>query len=105
MAEITLTDYLLLPFYLWLIYKIAYYLRGKYYPEGHSYHRYFIPGLTVKIVGAVFIGLIYNYYYDGGDTFNFFYHSQIINSTFSQSPHTWLMLITHRGDGNNLIQP
>ncbi|HTI60192.1 hypothetical protein [Mucilaginibacter sp.] len=103
MAEITLTDYLLLPFYLWLIYKIAYFYRNKYYPRGHPYHTYFIPGLTVKIAGAISIGLIYNYYYSGGDTFNFFYHSQIINSTFMRSPHAWFSLITHRVDGNNLV--
>jgi len=103
MAEITLTDYLLLPLYLWFIYKIAYYYRKKYYPETHPYHRYFISGLTVKIAGALAIGLIYNYYYRGGDTFNFFYHSQLINSTFLPSPHAWFTLITHRVDGSNLI--
>src|SRR5471030_3286766 len=103
MARITALDYFLLPIYLWLIYKIAYYYRDRFYPKGNIYRPYFIPGLTVKIAGAIFIGLIYNYYYDGGDTFNFFFHSQVINSTFSHSPGTWFRLITHQADGNNLI--
>ncbi|MGN6398624.1 MAG: hypothetical protein ACTHMI_23850 [Mucilaginibacter sp.] len=103
MGEITLTDYLLLPFYLWFIYKVAYFCRKKYYPKDHPYYPYFIPGLTVKIVGAICIGLIYNYYYAGGDTFNFFYHSQIINSTFTQSPNAWFTLMTHQVDGRDLI--
>lgn len=104
MGQITLTDYLLLPLYLWLAFKIAYYYRDKYYPKNHPYHPYFIPALSVKIGGAIFIGLIYNYYYDGGDTFNFFYHSQLINSTLLQSPQSWFMLMTHQVNTSDMIQ-
>jgi hypothetical protein len=103
MVEITLLDYILLPFYLLLIYKIAYYYRDKYYPEGHPYRPYFITGLSVKICGAILIGLIYCYYYKGGDTFGYFLHCKIINSTFADSPDTWLRLITHTADSNNAI--
>jgi hypothetical protein len=101
MGKITVADYLLLPFYLWLIYAIAIYYRNKLYPENHPYRAYFISGLTVKIFGAIFIGLVYNYYYDGGDTFNFFFHSQVINSTFFEAPDTWFRLITHTADHSN----
>jgi len=103
MGKITAIDYILLPFYLWLIYTIVIYYRNKLYPENHPYRAYFIPGLTVKIFGAIFIGLIYNYYYDGGDTFNFFYHSQVINSTFFEAPDTWFRLITHTADHSNAV--
>ncbi|WP_158799232.1 hypothetical protein [Pedobacter sp. L105] len=103
MPEITLLDYLLLPFYLWMIYKMAYYYRDRYYPQGHACRPYFIPGLTVKIAGAVFIGMFYNYYYGGGDTFNYLFHSQLINSTFLESPAAWLRLITHQADESNGI--
>lgn len=102
MTGITALDYILLPFYLWLIYKIAYYYRDKYYPEGHPYHKYFIYGLTAKIAGALFIAMFYWYYYGGGDTTNYFYHTQIINSTFIESPGTWFRLITHQADESNL---
>jgi len=102
MAEITASDYILLPFYLFLIYKIAFYYRNKYYPDGHPYRKYFILGLTAKIGGAIFIGLIYYYYYNGGgDTFNYFLHSQLINSTLISSPDTWFRLITHHANENN----
>jgi hypothetical protein len=102
MAGITALDYILLPFYLWLIYKVAYYYRDKFYPEGHEYRPYFIAGLSAKIAGAIFIALFYYYYYGGGDSFNFFYHSQIINSTFFTAPDTWLRLITHHANARNL---
>jgi hypothetical protein len=101
MGQITLTDFILLPVYLWLVYKAAIYFRDKFYHENHPYRVYFIPGLTVKIIGAIFIGLIYNYYYGGGDTFNFFYHAQVINSTFFDAPDTWFRLITHTADKSN----
>jgi len=103
MGKITAIDYVLLPFYLWFIYAIAIYYRNKLYPENHPYRVYFIPGLTAKICGAIFIGLVYNYHYSGGDTFNFFYHSQVINSTFFEAPDTWFRLITHSADHNNAV--
>lgn len=102
-SEITAFDYVLLPVYLFIIYKTAYYYRDKYYPEDHKYRPYFIPGLTVKIIGSIFIGMVYNYYYGGGDTFNYFYHSQVINSTFTESPAAWFRLMTHHADESNMI--
>src|ERR1041384_2641411 len=98
MQFITLADYLLLPFYLAIIYLIAYRFRNRKYPPGHSWRPYFIPGLTVKLVGGVFIGLIYQYYYGGGDTANYFIHSQVINSAFSDSPVKWFNLLLHIPD-------
>jgi hypothetical protein len=52
-----------------------------------------MPGLYVKLGGAIFIGLVYGYYYRSGDTFNYYYHAQIINSSFSESLSTWFDLI------------
>lgn len=90
---ITLLDYLLLPFYVIIIYVIANYLRDRYYPLGHPWRPYFLPALTAKILGAIFIGLIYQYYYGGGDTSLYFYHADIINSAFGESPSKWFNLI------------
>lgn len=93
MQFITLTDYLLLPFYLVIIYLIAYRFRNRKYPEGHPWRPYFIPALTAKIVGAIFIGLIYQYYYGGGDTTNYYHHGQIINSALKDSPTRWFNML------------
>jgi len=95
MQFITLADYLLLPFYLLIIYAVAYGIRNRLYPEGHPWRPYFILGLTVKVVGAIFIGLIYQYYYGGGDTANYFKQAQVVNSAFDESPGKWLNLILH----------
>ena len=101
MADITWLEYLLLPLYLFFLYKLAFKFRDKYYPQGHPYRYYFTAGLNVKVAGALFIALVYGYYYGGGDSFNFFFHSRIINSTFFDHPDTWYRLITHTVDENN----
>ncbi|HTM66295.1 MAG TPA: hypothetical protein VL093_08245 [Flavipsychrobacter sp.] len=95
MQFISLLDYLLLPFFLVLIFVVASFIRDNLYPEGHPWRQYFMPGLIVKIAGAIFIGLIYQYYYGGGDTANYHYHAKIINSAFSESPVKWFNLVLH----------
>jgi hypothetical protein len=47
----------------------------------------------MKLFGAIFIGLIYQYYYGGGDTYNFFSDAKIINSTLNNSVDLWFNAI------------
>lgn len=50
--------------------------------------RYFFPALLLRIFGALAVGLIYQFYYSGGDTFN--YHtngSRVIWEALMESPH------------------
>ena len=95
MQFISWLDYVLLPIYIGIVYLIAYNFRNRKYPVGHPWRPYFIPGLTVKIGGAIFIGLIYQYYYGGGDTANYFRHAQTVNSAFGESPLKWINLVFH----------
>src|SRR3954463_6834325 len=95
---ISALDWALLPFVIGIIYAIAFTYRNRKYPKKHPLRKYFIPALTVKILGSLFIGLIYTYYYGGGDTFNYFYHSQVINSAFNESFEKWFNLLFHIPD-------
>lgn len=90
---LTIWDLVLTPLYLVVLIFIAKRIRDKHYPEGHPLRRYYLPGLLVKFGGAIFIALIYQYYYGGGDTFNFFTHSKIINSSLDDSFETWFKLL------------
>ncbi|NTS43161.1 hypothetical protein HRG84_19920 [Flavisolibacter sp. BT320] len=90
---LTIWDLVLTPIYLLILYAIARWIRNKNYPVGHPMRQYFLPGLLVKFFGAIFIALVYQYYYGFGDTYNYFTHSQIINSSFEKSPITWLKLL------------
>ncbi len=95
MQYITLLDYVLLPFVLGFIYFIAFRIRDRFYPRGHKLRKYFIPGLSVKLFGAVFLGLIYGYYYGYSDSFGFFEHSKVIDSSLHDSVFKWINLILH----------
>ena len=94
MQYITITDFILLPIYLFVVFIFASYFKNKYYPKGHPLRRFFMPAFTLKIFGAIFLGIIYQYYYKGGDTLNYWRQSEIINSSMSDSFWTWLRLIT-----------
>ena len=98
MQYITITDYLLLPLVLFLVFLVAAYYRNKYYPKKHPLRSMFMWGLSLKIFGALFVGMIYHYYYPGGDTFNFWDHSVIINSSLQESFGTWFRIITGIAD-------
>jgi hypothetical protein len=92
---LTIWDLVLTPVYLLVLIAIAKKRRDKQYPVGHPLRKYYLPGLYAKFGGAIFIGLLYQYYYGGGDTFNFFTHARIINSALNDSFSTWLKLILH----------
>ncbi|ELR71249.1 hypothetical protein C900_02864 [Fulvivirga imtechensis AK7] len=67
-----LKDFVVTPIVLFIVYVLAYIIRPRV--TDHNTRRYFIPALTVKIIGAIAVGLIYQFYYGGGDTFNYFHH-------------------------------
>ncbi|MFL5789699.1 MAG: hypothetical protein ACJ748_16680 [Flavisolibacter sp.] len=90
---LTIYDLLLSPFYLLLLSYLGKRHRDKKYPVGHPLRKYYLPGLYVKFAGAIFIALIYQYYYGFGDTFNFFYHAKVINSALDDSFVTWIKLL------------
>jgi hypothetical protein len=84
-------DLFLGPIYLLLIYFIAFSIRNK---VNKSVRSYFIPALTLKLFGAVALGLIYQFYYKGGDTFSYFtYGSSYIWKAFLAKPSAGLWLI------------
>jgi hypothetical protein len=94
MQYITITDFILLPIYLFIVFIFASYFKNKYYPKGHPLRRFFMPAFTLKIFGAILLGIIYQYYYKGGDSLNYWRQTEIINSSMSDSFWTWLRLIT-----------
>lgn len=79
------------PLYLAVFYGTAYAVR----PSVTNIYtkKFFIPALTLKFLGAIGLGLIYQFYYGGGDTFNYLYHVKVIGSAFSQSFATGFKMI------------
>lgn len=98
---LTIWDLVLTPLYLVALILIAKRIRNRNYPKGHPLRSYYIQGLYVKFGGAIFIGLIYAYYYKGGDTLNYFDHAKIINSSLDHSFSTWLDLMQAKSPDEN----
>jgi len=82
---------------LFLVFLGAYFLRNLF--TDPLTRKYFIPGLSLKIIGAISIGLIYQFYYGGGDTFTYFTHgSKYIYEAFQDSPLKAFKLIFANGE-------
>jgi len=86
-----LTDLFITPIYLGIFYAIAYAVRPSF--TNRYTKPYFIPALTVKFVGAIALGFIYQFYYGNGDTFNYFAESKVIYGAFGDSLGTGLKLL------------
>lgn len=89
-------DILLTPFYLIIIYLLAFHLKSKV--TNRYTKKYFIPALTLKLIGAITLGLIYTFYYSGGDTFNYYKQGKVIYSAFLDSPITGFKLLLNPGE-------
>jgi len=77
---------------------LAYFIRPKVTDQ--ITRRYFFPALAVKILGALAVGFIYQFYYNGGDTYNYHTHgSRHIWEAFVESPTKGIQLLTS-SDGN-----
>jgi hypothetical protein len=99
---LTIWDLVLTPVYLGILIFLAKRYRDRHYPPGHALRQYYLPGLYVKFFGAIFIALVYQFYYGGGgDTFNYFHQSNIINSSLNDSFDTWTKLIFRKSPSTN----
>lgn len=95
----SLQDFIVTPVLLILIYVLAIVIRRNVADK--LTRKYFIPGLSLKIIGAISLGLIYQFYYEGGDTFNYFDKgSKYIWEAFWDSPAKALQLMFANGEYN-----
>jgi hypothetical protein len=62
---------------------------------------YFLPALFVRLVGALAVGCVYQFYYGGGDTFNFHTHgSRVIWEAFVADPAQGIALFFQTNDAD-----
>lgn len=91
-------DIFLLPVYLIAIFLIAYLYRNFRY-EHSPLRKYFIPGLAIRIVGALSLGIIYLFYYNGGgDTFYYYKDANAFNLALQRSYSAFFDLLMLRSN-------
>ena len=86
-----LKDLFLTPIYLAIFYALAFAVRKRF--TNVLTKKYFIPALSVKFLGALSLGIIYQFYYNGGDTFNYYSQIKVVHTAFMDSPSVGLKLI------------
>ena len=89
-------DLIVTPVVIVLVYIAGYFIRPRLTDEVNRI--YFFPALTVKIIGALALGFIYQFYYGGGDTFTYHTHgSRHIWEAFMDDPTKGLKLLFSNG--------
>lgn len=87
---LSIFDVLLTPLYILGAYTYGYYVTKKNIRENPEY-AYFTKGLMTRIFGAIALGLVYFFYYNGGDTTNYFQTSSAYaNLMFTDTEDFWL---------------
>lgn len=90
-------DLIVTPILLVIVYALAWWIRGRVTDEVNR--RYFLPALTIRILGAIAVGLIYQYYYQGGDTLAYHTHgSRHIWEAFTDNPIYGFQLLFSHGE-------
>ncbi len=87
----SLQDLWITPLFATFILFVAYKIR-LHHKEDKAY-KYYLPALVVKMVGALALGIIYQFYYGGGDTFNFLNQSNILFEIFQKDPLTYFQIL------------
>jgi hypothetical protein len=90
-----LKDLYITPFYLAIIYMIAYGVRSSV--TNVYTKKYFIPALSAKVIGAIALGILYHTLY-GGDTNNYYRQASIVYHAFGDSFAVGWELVTTSGD-------
>ena len=76
-----LRDIIVTPSVIIGVLMVAYFIRTS--ATDQNTRRYFFPALLLKMFAAIALGIIYQFYYSGGDTFNYHTHgSRIIWGAF-----------------------
>ncbi len=84
-------DILIPPFYFILILFIAHKYKLKHQKNDKIYS-YFLSGLIVKIMGAISLGLVYFYYYEGGDTLNYHWTASALTDLLINDPKNFMYI-------------
>jgi len=89
-------DLVVTPIFMLLMTMMAYFIRP--YVTNSQTKKYFLPALWARFAGAILLGVIYQFYYQGGDTLNYWEHgSRWIYEAFGENITLGLKLLADAG--------
>src|SRR6185436_2746367 len=82
---LSIIDVIVAPLLLIIFYVIG---RGMYlnHIQREPYYRYFLTGMFMKVFGGIAVCFVYVYYYEAGDTINFYHDNTTIVKLFLKDP-------------------
>ncbi|MCW3083765.1 MAG: hypothetical protein JWP12_1131 [Bacteroidetes bacterium] len=83
---LSIFDLLLAPLYLLMIYFTGSYIQSKNIVAQPIY-KWYTRGLMIKLFGAISVCLIYQFYYTGGDTTNYYETTKAISNLIYKDTH------------------
>jgi hypothetical protein len=95
------TDYVLAPFYYFII-LIIFWLFAQIVYKDKPYKKYFIWGVQARMIGGIMVALIYQYYYGSGDSTYYFLDTFMIMKAFSTSLSDFFHVMMSTGGDANL---
>ncbi len=88
------TDLVLTPLFIALIYFLVNINKERLLGVNSPLRSYLIPALSLKVFGAIASGLVYQFYYGGGDTMDFYTSSSYVSSLCFENFSDFLGLLT-----------
>ncbi|GAA5033454.1 hypothetical protein GCM10011506_25760 [Marivirga lumbricoides] len=90
-------DFIITPITFLVLMLLAYIMREV--TSDDETKKYFYPALLLKMIGAIGVGIIYQFYYGGGDTFTYFTHgASHIFDAFQDDFSKGIKLLTANGE-------
>ncbi len=86
-------DFILTPIYIFIIFFLSRFL-VKNNIEKKPYYKYYLTGLTIKIIGGFGVCIIYLYYYGSGDTLLYFHSDKVLLRLMMKYPGTFYSIMT-----------
>jgi hypothetical protein len=94
-------DIIITPAFFFFIMAIAFiYVRRN--RKNELIRKYFLPALVLRLVGGILFGLVYQFYYKGGDTFTFWSEVKILNSILFSNPLAFIRMFFEDLGSTNL---
>lgn len=85
-------DILIAPLFLIFLYGIGYARQSK--QVNPLTKKYYFNALHLRFFGAFALAMIYQFYYSGGDTYNFFHDSSIVWNALTTQPDIGLQILS-----------
>lgn len=92
MEYVGIWDFVMVPFFLFLVYYFASRTQSKHIVSKPEY-KYYRKALMFKVLGGFMFGLVYVFYYGGGDTLTYWKDAKILNTVLPVEPLCYFRML------------